>query len=128
MNNNHKLFGYQLLEVQILPLDNKYCQTVPLNSTYNFGLVYIKALATNRTNLVTNVAILVDPAHIDRTEAQVVRVERIALVERTRPIVAIGTDIAACRRQEYAVSVGFTGYFVSLYSIFCGPSPSAIDS
>ena len=52
-----------------------------------------RGLRANSANRVTAAAIVAAPVHIARIEVQVVRVVRIALVERTRPIVAVGTDI-----------------------------------
>lgn len=83
----------------------------------------------------TVVAIADAPAHTARIEVQAARVARIALEERTRPIVAVGTDTAnrstiavACRRQKYAVAVGFACHFAAIDSVLGGPCPSAVVS
>ena len=64
-----------------------------LSSPENFRSA--RGLRADCANRATGEAIAAVAAHIHivRIEVQAVRVVRIALVERTRPIVAVGTDI-----------------------------------
>ena len=57
------------------------------------NLHHLDGLRANCTNRVTVVAIAAAPGHIGPIEVQGVHVARNALVERTRPIVAVETDI-----------------------------------
>ena len=78
------------------------------------------------------VTVVVVPEVLAAVEVQVVGVVAATAIQRTRPIVAVGTltddyrTAAAARSgQEDAVAVG-AGYAVTVNAVKGGPSPSAV--
>ena len=70
--------------------------------------------------------------YVAQTEVQVVSALVDVLVERTRPVVAVTTrketaGVAIARnRKKNGVTILFTCYFISIYSVLGCPSPSAV--
>ena len=76
---------------------------------------------------------VVVPAHIARIEEQVASVVAVVRIERARPVGAItartgeiATEAIARRREKYTVAVLLTCYFITVYSILCGPCPCTV--
>ena len=95
----------------------------------NLHLILL-ANRSHRSPVVTGVVV---PVHAAQIEVQVIGVVAAARVKRTRPIVAVVACIVeiaivaiARRRKKYGVTVLFTCYFISCYSVLSGPRPSAI--
>ena len=85
------------------------------------------------THRPTVVAIVVAPAHVARFEVQDVSVARVARVKRTTPTVAVRTRIVQLRtaavarsRQENTITICFTCYLITIYTILSCPSPSTV--
>lgn len=81
----------------------------------------------------TVVAIVAEPEHVVRIEAEVPREVRAVLVERRRPIEAEVADIVETRDAAIArsgkknrIAVRFACYLVAIDAVLCGPSPSAV--
>lgn len=90
-------------------------------------------LRANRADGLTAAAIVAEPVHAARIEAEAPRDVRDALVERRRPIVAVVADTAEIRAVAIArsgkkngVAVRFACYLIAIDAVLCGPRPSAV--
>ena len=113
---------------------NECSSTKNFQLTTDFKCSHLKS-RTYRTDRFPAAAVADAPVHAARIDAQAVSAVTAVRVERTRPIVAVTTrtaDITIAtitrRRKKYRVSVYFTCYFISVYSIFGCPFPNTIWS
>ena len=94
---------------------------------------FLRTLLANGTHRSSEVTVAVVPTYVVRIEVQVIGVAAVVRVKRTRPIAAVTartaeTAVAAMARsrKKYRVTVYFTCYFISVYSVLGGPCPSAV--
>ena len=95
---------------------------------------FLRTLLANRTHRPpAATVVVVEPSYAVRMEVHVIGVVAEERLNRTRPIVAetahiAGTAVVAIARsrKKYGITVYFTCYFVSVYSVLCDPCPSAV--